>query len=95
MSVPVYIDVTTKETHMQWAAHNARQLILQDHWTMARTAQQQCYDVVVVKTTLQRPLGRLPTRKEISDTFHRNIKLAYGRQEDYSENFVKEVVPHL
>ena len=70
---------------MQWAAHNASQLILQDHWTMARTAQQQCYEVVVVKKTLQRTLGRLPTRKEISDKFHRHIKLADVRAEDYIE----------
>ena len=88
--MPVYIDVITKEEQVQWAAHNARQLILQDHWTMARTAQQQCYEVVVVKNTLQRTLGRVPTRKEISDMFHRNIKLADGRQEDYIENFVKD-----
>ena len=57
---------------------------------MARTAQPQCYEVVVVKNTLQTTLGRLPTQKEISAKFHRNIKLADGRQEDYSENFVKE-----
>ena len=61
-------------------------------WTMARTAQPQCYDVVVVKNTLQRTLGRLPTRKEISDKFHRHIRLADGRQEDYIENFVRAVV---
>ena len=75
---------------MQREARNARQLILRDHWTMARTAKQQCYEVVVVKNTLQTTFGRLPTRKEISDKFHRNIKLADGRQEDYSENFVKD-----
>ena len=79
------------EEQAQRAAHNARQLVLQDNWTMARTAQQQCYDVVVVKHTLQRTLGRLPTRKEISDTFHRH-KLTYGRQEDCSENFVKDAM---
>jgi len=37
-------------------------------------------------------LGRLPTRKEISDKFRKNIKLADGRQEDYSENFVKDAM---
>ena len=57
---------------------------------MARTAQQQCYEVVVVKNTLQRTLGRLPTRQAISDMFYRNIKLADGKQEDYIENFVKD-----
>ena len=34
----------------------------------------------------------MPTRTEISDMFHRNIKLADGRQEDYIENFVKDVM---
>ena len=37
LSVPVYIDVITQEEQVQWAAHNAKQLILQYHWTMART----------------------------------------------------------
>ena len=92
LSVPVYIDVIPKEEQVQWEAHNARQLILQDHWTMARTAQQQCYEVVVVKNTLQTTLGLLPTRKEISDKFRKSIKLADGRQEDYSENFVKDAM---
>ena len=41
LSVPVYIDVITKEEQVQWAAHYASQLILQCHCTMARTAQQQ------------------------------------------------------
>ena len=92
LSVPVYIDVIPKEEQVQWEAQSARQLILQDYWTMARTAQQQCYEVVVVKNALQRTLGRVPTRKEISDMFHRNIKLADGKQEDYRENFVKDVM---
>ena len=35
LSVPTYIDVITKEEQVQWADHNANQLILQDHWTMA------------------------------------------------------------
>ena len=73
LSVPVYIEVIPKEKQVQWEAHNARQLILQDHWAMARTAQQQCYEVVVAKNALQTTLGRLPTRQEISDKFHRNI----------------------
>ena len=89
MSAPVFIDVIPKEEQVQRAAPNARQLIWQYHLTMA---QQQCYDVLVVKHTLQRTLGRLPTRKEISDKFHRHIKLADGRQEDYSENFAKDVI---
>ena len=88
----VYIDVITKEEQVQWAAHNARQLILQYHWTMAQTAQQQCYEVGVAKNTLQRQMGRLPAMKDISDVFHRNIKLAYGRQEDYIENSIKAVM---
>ena len=71
---------------------DARQLILQDHWTMARTAQQQFYEVVVVKNNLQRTLGRLPTRRETNDMFHRNNKRADGKQEDYIENFVKDAV---
>ena len=58
----------------------------------AGAAQQQCYDVEVVKNTLQRTFGRLPTRKDISDKFHRLVKLADGRQEDYSENFAKDVM---
>ena len=91
-SVLVFIDAIPKEEHVQWETHNARQLILQDHWTMARSAQQQCYEVVVVKNTLPTTLGRLPTRKEISDKLRRNIKLADGRQEDYSENCVKDAV---
>jgi hypothetical protein len=59
---------------------------------MARTAQQQCYEVVVVKNTLQTTLGPLPTRKDISGKSYRNIKLADGRQEDYIEHFVKVVM---
>ena len=51
LSVPIYIEVIPKEEQVQWKAHNARQVLLQDHWTMARTAQQQCYEVVVVKNT--------------------------------------------
>ena len=92
MSVPVYIDVITKEEQVQWAAHNANKLILQDNWTTARTTQQQCYEVVVVNNTLQRTLGRVPTKKEINDMFHRNIKLADGKQEGYNEDFVKDVM---
>ncbi len=57
LSVPVYIDVITNEEQVQWAANNARQLIWQDHWTMARTAQQQCYEVVVVKERLAENIG--------------------------------------
>ena len=90
LSVPVFTYVITKEEQVQSAAHNARQIILQYYWTMARTAQQQCYEVVVVKNTLQRTLGRVPTKKEMSDMFHRNIKLADGRQEGCSENCVKD-----
>jgi hypothetical protein len=92
LSVPVYIEVIAKEEQVQWEAYNARNLILQDHWTMARTAQQQCYEVIVVKNNLQTVLGSLPTRKEISHKFRRNVKLADGRQEDYSENFVKDAL---
>ena len=92
LSVPIYIEVIPKEEQVQWKAHNARQVLLQDHWTMARTAQQQCYEVVVVKNALQTSLGRLPQKKEISEKFHRNIKLAAGRQDDYSENFVKDAL---
>ena len=95
VSVPVYIDVIRKKERAQWEAHNARQLILQDHWAMARTAQQQCYAVVVAKNTLQTTLGRLPTRNEIGDKFQWNIKLADGRQEDYSENCVKDAMTIL
>ena len=71
------------------------QLSLQDHWTTARTAQQQCYEVVVVKNTVQKTAGRVPTRKDISNTFHRNVKLADGKQDDYSENFVYEIIYSL
>ena len=67
LRLPVYIDVILKEEHVQRAAHNARQIILQDHWTTARTAHQQCYEVVVAKNALQTKFGRLPTRKDISD----------------------------
>ena len=59
---------------------------------MARTAQQQCYDVVVVRNALQTSLGRLPQKKDISEKFHRNIKLAVGRQDDHSEDFVKDAL---
>jgi hypothetical protein len=71
--LPVYIDAIPKADQVQRASRNARQLILQDHWTMARTAQPQFYEVVVVKNTLQTTLGRLPTMMEISDKFHRNM----------------------
>ena len=64
LSVPIYIEVIPKEDQVQWEAHNARQVLLQDHWTMARTAQQQCYEVVVVKNALQTSLGLLPQKKE-------------------------------
>ena len=89
LSVPVYIDVITKEEQVQWAAHNANQLTWQDYCTMARTTQQQCYEVVVVKNTLPRTLGRVPTRTEINDIFHMIIKMAYGNQEVDNENFAK------
>ena len=92
LSVPIYIEVIPKEEQVQWKAHNARQVLLQDHWTMARTAQQQCYEVVVVKNALQTSLGRLLQKKEISEKFHRNMKLAAGRQDDYTENFVKDAL---
>ena len=92
MFVPVFIDVITKEEHVQWDAHNARQLILQDHWTTARPAQQQCYEVVVVKNALQTSLVRFPQKNKISEQIHRNIKLATGRQDDYSANFVKDAL---
>ena len=59
---------------------------------MARTAQQQCYEVVVVKNTLQRTLDRVPTSKDISEMLHRNIKLTDGMQDDYIENFVQDVM---
>ena len=84
LSVPVYIDVIAKEEQVQWEAFNARQLILQEHWTMARTAQQQCYEVVSIKNSLQKDLGRQPTRKEISDKFRHNVKMAPGRKDDFS-----------
>ena len=57
LSVPVYINVITKEEQVQWAAHYANQLILQDHWAMARTTQQQCYEVVVGKNTVAENIG--------------------------------------
>ena len=50
------------------------------------------YDVVVVKNTLQTTLRRSPTRQEIRDKFHSNVKLADGRQEGYSENFAKDAM---
>ena len=50
LSVPIYIEVIPKEEQVHRQAHNARQVLLQDHWTMARTAQQQCYEVVVKNT---------------------------------------------
>ena len=92
LSVPVYIDVIAKEEQVQWEAFNARQLILQEHWTMARTAQQQCHEVVSIKNSLQKDLGRQPTRKEISDKFRHNVKMAPGRKDDYSETFVREAL---
>ena len=48
--------------------------------------------MVVVKNSLQTTLGRLPHRKEISDKFHTNIKLAEAKRDDYSENFVTEAM---
>ncbi|MFM7989301.1 MAG: hypothetical protein ACKPKO_59305, partial [Candidatus Fonsibacter sp.] len=48
--------------------------------------------MLVVESALQIKLGRLQTRKEISDTLHKNIKLADGRHEDYTENLIKEVL---
>jgi hypothetical protein len=92
LSVPVYIDVIPREEQVHWEAFNARQLILQEHWTMSRTAAQQCYEVVAVKNSLQKDLGRLPTKREVSDKFRNNAKLAAGRQEDFSENFVKDAL---
>jgi len=46
LSVPVSIEVIVKEEQVQWEAFNARQLVFQEHWTMTRTAQQQCYEVL-------------------------------------------------
>ena len=92
LSVPVYIDVIPKEEKVQWEAFNARQAILQEHWTMARTAQQQCYEVVSVKNSLQKDLGRQPSKKEISDKFRQNAKMAAGNKDDFSENFVKDAL---
>ena len=57
LSVPIYIELIPKEEQVQWKARNARQVLLQDHWAMARTAQQQCYEVVVANNRLQRTLG--------------------------------------
>ena len=59
---------------------------------MARTAQQQCYEVVSIRKGLQKDLGRQPTRKEISDKFRHNVKMAPGRKDDYSETFVREAL---
>jgi hypothetical protein len=92
LSVPVYIDVIPREDQLQWEAFNARQLILQEHWTMSRTAAQQCYEVIAVQSSLQKDLGRQPTKKEISDKFRKNAKLATGRQEDFSENFIVQAL---
>ena len=63
LSVPVYIDVISKEEQVQWAARNARELVLEGHWTMARTAQQQCYDVVVVKKNLAETIGSVADKE--------------------------------
>ena len=92
LSVPVYIDVIPREDQLQWEAFNARQLILQEHWTMSRTAAQQCYEVIAVQSSLQKDLGRQPAKKEISDKFRKNAKLATGRQEDFSENFIVQAL---
>ena len=59
---------------------------------MARTAQQQCYEVVSIKNGSQKDLGRQPTRKEISDKFRHNVKMAPGRKDDFSEAFVREAL---
>ena len=93
--MPVYIEVIPKDEQVQWEAHNARQLILQDPWTMERTAKQQCYEVLGVNNILQTTLGRLPTRKEISDKFPRNIKLADGRQEGLQRELCQGPHDHL
>jgi hypothetical protein len=45
LSVPVYMDVIPREEQVRWEAFSARQLILQEHWTMPHTAAQQCYEV--------------------------------------------------
>ena len=92
LSVPVYIDVIPREEQLRWEAFNARQLVLQEHWTMSRTAAQQCYEVIAVQSSLQKDLGRQPTKKEISDKFRKNAKLAKGRQEDFSENFITQAL---
>ena len=92
LSVPVYIDVIPREEQLRWEAFNARQLVLQEHWTMSRTAAQQCYEVIAVQSSLQKDLGRQPTKKEISDKFRKNAKLATGRQEDFSENFIVQAL---
>ena len=92
LSVPVYIDVIPREEQVLWEAFNARQLTLQEHWTMSRTAAQQCYEVVAVKNGLQKDLGRQPTKKEISDKFRKSAKMAAGRQDDFSENFIKDAL---
>ena len=51
LSVQVYIDVFMKKEQVQLAAHIAKQQLLQYHWSLSRTAQQQCYDVVAVNNT--------------------------------------------
>ncbi|MFM7986985.1 MAG: hypothetical protein ACKPKO_47495, partial [Candidatus Fonsibacter sp.] len=45
-----------------------------------------------VKSALQIQLGRMPTRKEINDIVHNNIKLADGSRNDYIKNSVKPVL---
>ena len=95
LSTPVCIEVIAQEEQVQWQAFNARQLVFQEHWTMTRTAQQQCYEAAAVKATLQRQLGRQPTKNEISDKFRLNGKMTDGKSDNYNENFVKDALPSI
>ena len=90
MSVPLYIGVV----QVQLQAYNARRVILQDNWSMARTAQQQCYEVVVFGPTLPLQLARQPQSKEISDKFCQNVNLADSSQEDHSERVVNDALAY-
>ena len=92
LSVPVCISVIPQEGQVIWEAINTRQRVAQDHWTLTRTAFQMCYTVVTARQKLLADLGRMPTRKEISDHFRRNVKLVDRKQDDYSENFVKDAL---
>ncbi|MFM7979029.1 MAG: hypothetical protein ACKPKO_06895, partial [Candidatus Fonsibacter sp.] len=57
LSVPVWVEVIPNADKLQRAARNDRQLTLQYRWTMARTAEQPCYYVIVVKSALRRKFG--------------------------------------